>query len=1322
MSDNHAPDPLLQKIAKTRRHWKLVHALSGTLWVCVLFLALGLLCYHVDRVLALSAGARVAWNALLLGGGTLGIAGLSLLYTLRKLPDALLAERIERTFPALNERLLTVLNLFPALATSQGTLSTGFSTVLARRLVDETRKEADGLDFRRSVSKAPLRNAAFAFLMLAGITFADRAMAAEAFDNWLNRMAHPYDDVAPWANTRVWLTPDKKLIPSGEGLTVAVTTRGVAVDVATLYYRNEQDAAWKKAELRNPKPATDKEGGRVFEYHFAALSQTTLLKATANDGKSNEQKVIVEALPTLLGFQMKLHFPAYMNRPDQTLPAPNDKEKDSLTSDGNIAAPVGTKVEITATANKPLKQVELVKDKQTAGEWRTLNERATGSFEVWKDGSYALRLTDTRDFQSAPATPYEIHATPDQTPVIQVAEPTTDMDLVPNGKLPIRARATDDYGITRLGLHYTRIREDNTGAKTAIRQTAKGELALPGANGSPTADTSVAWQLASVRPLPGETVLLELAATDNDTLSGPHIGRSNLYRIHVVSLPEMQRRLKDQMEEERRALDQLRQKQIELQKALQKARTQKDNKELARTQEEQRNLAQEAKSVAQRVNDLTNRLENNNLATESEAKRRDEASKTLDNLAQQKIPAAADKIQKAQNAPARSANRAEALNQAAQTQAENRREIEKAQELLQGAPSAEQVAKDLERLAKDQRMYAEGSRSVAEDIAASQKQTGKKSLTEDQKASLDIERQKQKELRAETQKLQKNLKQMAKSASERGKKEEADALNHAAQALQQGAAVANQDKAQQALNQSQPQNAASPQDRAAAALEKAAAAAKEAQNAQGNRPLEEMRAQIEKTAEELKQMAQQQKDVAQQIAKNPNAPQNEKLAQQERALQDKAQKAAASLKAVPQAQQSLQGAQQSLKQSSQQLSQNQSQNAKSPAEKAAQQLQSAAQQAQQAAEQIKQQQMADALAGKIEEMAQTQKALRAATQRINDTRQRKTLNPVELRELGQLASRQRFLEQKSNDLADEFPSPNFKRALKTTSKQMTPATRNLNNDQPDTGADTQNAQRRAAQSLDIIAKALRQQAKGGKPESDQQDAQNDPQSQQNSPPSPENAQQYAALGDLMLAQGQQEQIRQETGKLDKARQANPDKNLNAAQQKQTEQTAGDQQETHDITQNAGQQLQNVKGAQEAIQKATQAMRNSREQLTQKQTGSPTQQAQEQASSQLNQAIQKVQEQLEQQQQQQQAQQQGAQQGTPQPSQKPGDQPDKNPFTRLADVKRGATSFPLQRNGKGFANMNQRDQRTLREGQRERVPAEYQEIVNRYYKSLAEKKR
>ena len=71
---------------------------------------------------------------------------------------------------------------------------------------------------------------------------------------------------------------------------------------------------------------------------------------------------------------------------------------------------------------------------------------------------------------------------------------------------------------------------------------------------------------------------------------------------------------------------------------------------------------------------------------------------------------------------------------------------------------------------------------------------------------------------------------------------------------------------------------------------------------------------------------------------------------------------------------------------------------------------------------------------------------------------------------------------------------------------------------------------------------------------------------------------------------------------------------------------------------------------------------------------------------------------------------------------PEGQQAQRPLPRLEGVQKGAMSAPTARNGKGFSPLSQRDQRVMRDGENERVPAEYQDLVSRYYKSLAEKKR
>lgn len=1311
-------EPLAHKLAGTRRYQKMILILAGIAWVLTVTLVIALLCYHVDKMLALSSGARVLWRTFTLIMGLLSILLLCVWAGYRRISDAHIATHVEQTFPELKERLLTSIDLIPALASPNGMTTSGFSPTLAKRLVEETRQQVQPLDFRRAISRRPFQRAFTATIVLVGVLFLDRALSAEAFDNWVKRMMNPYADIAPWADTRVWITPDKNLVPVGEGVQVTITTRGKRADHAVLLYRSIKENDWKRLELKNPAAVADSEKGSAlrFVHRFPALAQTILLSATANDGTANEQRVTVEDRPTLLGFRMILHFPTYMHRPEQIVPAPADNAKEGVTSDGNILAPVGTQIDITATANKNLEKVELFRDKKPAGDWTINKEKTQGHLGIVKNGTYALHLTDRHGFQNQDTTQYEIRAVPDQTPLVQITQPTSDLDLVPTGSLPLVARATDDYGITRMGLHYTRVREDNSGEKSTLKDVQQGDMALPGADGSPVSNASVRWELGSVRPLPGETLQFEVTATDNDTLNGPHIGRSSLYRVHIISLPEMQRRLKEQMDEEARALQQLRQKQIDVQKELQRSRINPNASKMTQTQEAQKNLAQEAQSINQRLNELTTRLENNHLATPSEVARRDQASKLLENLATTRMPKIAEKIQQAQNNGARPAEKSENLQQADQEQTASRQDIEKAQQLLQGAPNTEQIAKDLERLAKDQQMLADGSRSIAEDMQGTRRQTNKKQLTEDQKASMDIERRQQADINKETKALQENLKRLAQAAKERGQKPQAEALERATNSLQQGKVDAHQSQALQDLNKNNPADAASPQDRSASALNKALESVKEALQDMQNRGLKDTAESLERAAQRLNELSNQQKEISKQIGQKPDAATMAKLAQQEKQLQAEANKIASSLSAAPQAQQSLQSAQQSLSQSGQQLSQNQSQKAQQPAQNAQKQLQEAAKQAQRAAQQIRQQQASNEMAQKVEEILQIQRALLSATQRIHNTRQKQKLNPTELRELGQVASRQRSNEQRAKDTAADFPSPGFKRALELAAGQLDPATKNLNQDQPNTGAETQDSQRRAIQSLEIIAQALKQQAKGN------ESSNNGEQKEQNGEPTPQNAQQYAALGDLMLAQGMQKQIRQDTGKVDTARAKNPKSELNENQQKQAGQLADTQGETQSITENAGQQLNELPGVGETIRRATDQMSQSRTGLNQKETGRPTQQHQEMAATHLDQAIQKAQEQLEQQRQQQQAQNMGSQPGMPQPNMPPGNDPKKNPFTRLQAVQRGFAKAPDSTKGKGFSDLNMRDQRVLREGQQERVPAEYQDIVTRYYRSLATKKK
>jgi hypothetical protein len=1336
-------EPLEQKLAATRRWWRATRLLVGLAWTVSVVLLLGLLCYHADRALVLSAGAREAWRfgILLAGLATLLLTVARSL--LRPLPDTALAAVVERRYPVLRERLLTTIDLIPALAAPGLRLAPpAFSPTIAESLVEETRRVADGLDFRRAVSLRPLRSATFLLICTLALLALEVAFAPGAFAVWLQRMAAPRADIAPFAATRIWLTPGADILPRGEGLAVTVITKGEPADRCLLRYRldNDNTADWKSVELRpdagaggqrpgvrntDPRsplqgrlgplpqsglaiPGAQRADARQFHYRFPALAQNITLVAAANDGRSNERRVLVEDRPTLLNARLTLHYPVYMHRAPQVVPE----------STGNIAAPVGTEVEVQATANKPLRSALFAQDNGAPAPWKVDEEKAFGRVSIWKNGSYALSLTDRRGFNNPAAPRYAIRALPDQTPNVQILRPATDVDLVPDGSLPLVAHATDDYGVVRMALSYAALRSDPTKSVGSGVKIGQGALPLPNVDGSTQANVSVRWHVASVNPKPGDTLRYEVTATDNDTLRGPHVGRSLAYNVHIVSLVEMQRRLKEEMDEETRLAEQLRQRQIGAQQQLQQTSRKPDKPALANAEEMQRAVAEEAKALAERVGQLNTQLENNNLGTQSEMQRRASAEQILQNLAQQKMPAAADSIQKAgENSP-----RNPGLAQAQRQESEAKQEIEHVQQLLSRTPPADQLAAEASRLAQEQQRLADSSRALAEDMSAHtlaekirghEQKNGQADMTPDQRQGMESERRQQSETTSDTQRLQQQLQDAARTAEERGQKQEADALRRAAQHLQNDNAVGEQKQAQNSLQKNSPETAAPSQDRAAAALQKAAEAAQQAASPNGGDTPQQAAERLEQMAQQLRDMAEKQQKIADQVAQNPNAKQSRQLGQNERALQQQAGQAQRSLQDAPGAQRSLQDAQQSLGQSGKQLSQNAAPSAKSPSQNAAKQLQRAADQASRAAQQLRQQQAAAELQEQVERLARVQHGLQDSTQRLDTARKQGPLDNNAQSEMSQIADKQEQTEKETHDLSAKFPSPTFQQALRMATRQMHPATQNLKQNQPDTGDETQAAQGKAARTLDAIAQALKQQAQGGQGDQNQNGGQEGMSSQQ--------AQAQAALGDMLLSRGLQQELRDQTGSLDKARAKNKDQILTPPQQRESQQLSYGEQDAESIADQAAKSLEDMPDISKDVRDATKEMQQAGRNLFQQQTGQPTQGRQDNALRYLDAAIQKAMQQQQQQQQQQQAMQQ-ARQGAPQPGQqRPGNEPNHKAFTRLEGDQRGPTSSPDQRMG-SFSPLSPRAQRSLREGQQERVSAEYQDLVNRYYKSLAEKKR
>lgn len=1290
------PESLQAKLMAARQRWRSLLWAGGLATSFAVMTALALLSFYSDRWLVLSTTGRLGWLLALLIGAAACVLLFLVLPLRRPIPDEAVAAEVERRYPTLGERLLTTIELAHAGA------GAGVSGAMIAQLARETERLAAPLDFVRAVPTAPLRRRVPYASVAAVLLLGHLALAPDAMRAWFHRILSPTADIPIYARTLVWVTPDDTVVPRGEDVEIGVKVGGRLTEQATLHYRFE-GGPWTKAELepvptpntpiprsgktahpnvhdasaaRNPSPGNEVR----FAFKLPEIQQSVTFYATAGDGRANPRTIRVEDRPTILNVRLRLDYPAYTGRRPEAVEA----------TAGNIVAPVGTRVEVTATANKPLQEATLVEDGKARGPWTVDGETVRGGLTVTRDLNYGLRLRDRNGFDALTPPQYTIRAQPDRAPVVQVVKPGADVERTPDGALNLRITASDDYGVREMRLVY------RLGKRSASLPLPNAERSSPN-----TAQSAVRWNLAPLRLRPGDTLVYEAQARDGDTVSGPHTGRSASYRVHILSAREMAERMEAQAAQEEEALRQLIQRQKEAQSLLEKARRTPNRVEaLNQAQAAQRNVAQEAADLARRIQQTTEQMRDNNLGTPSAMQRREAAQQSLQQLAQKSMPAAADTIQRAmETRPA-----APLLADAARQEQAIREALERLAQQMSRTPTASELAQEAERLAHAQQRLAEQA-----DLAAAQMNyRSPQQMTAQERARLNALARQQADLRAQTQALQQQLQQSAREAQERGQEGASD-LQKAAQQMRQAGVPQKQSSAQRHLQSGQPSEASPQQNQAARDLQNLANRLDQIGQKQNAESLENRAERLEQAAQRLEQMAREQAQIARQTQWNPDDEMTRRLAERERNLRERAQQVAPELRDAPAAQQGISRAAQNLQQSENQLNRSSPQSATMPAQQATRELFRAAMEAREAARNLQEQQQAREMQRAVEQMAREQRALQRQTRQFDHQRQNSGLTPEQQKRAEGLAREQQRLLERGQNIAPEMPSMAFRWAMNEANRRMESASRGLQ--QQNSGEDTQRYQENAAQTLERIARSLGQQAQGEQQQS---------QSGQNGQPLSGAEQQMAdASGELQLAREMEAQIRQETGSLDRRRSRNPNRNLTAEQQRELNFLAQAQRETQRITEQAAQRLRGQPEIGQTVQRAAEEMEEVQDSLRQQQTDAPTQQRQERIVNMLDRALRQTQQAMRQQRQQMAQQGQQMQQSQQQAQAQPGNQPLQRTNAPVVQAQPGVFGKADPR-GRGFGALPPRAQQSLREGRQERVPAEYRDLVNQYYKALSER--
>ena len=1292
---------LRTKLDRARSYWRALAAVEGLGWTAGIMVIAALLCFYVDHNLILTAKQRVgAWA---LGGVLLAAAMFFLVIRAFQRPrsDEQIATLVEKRYPQLGERLLSTVEF----SHTTNPAERGLSAAMIEALGNETANATQNLDFRTAFAKEGIKRSVTGFgvtLLVFGIHLAVMPNAMGAF---FQRMLHPFADIPVWRDTRVFIEPLHGKRLKGGTLDVTVRLEGKTVPNARFRFQLAE-GAWANADLK-----ADEKG--LFHYRFANLTEDLHYFALAGDGQSNQAEIDVVDPPAVVGATLTYQFPAYQERKAETVQAPS----------AGIAAPVGTTVTVELKANKQLASANIEVEGQAPLTWAVSGDTARGQIRVMKSGNYTVKFADTDGFTNPAPQTFPIKALADQTPEVQLVEPTGDLEVVPDALVPLTINVKDDYGVGHTRVAYER---DN-GKKDMLGIGIGGPR-------EKTVGFDAKWDLAQLNLKPGDSIRYRAEAQDYDNITGPHTGKTGEYTLRIIDKGTAERRINERRAELMAALKDLirEQKYAKADVDEQKNAANPNPENIAAAESRQRALASKATDLSRQMAELNRMAETNRMATPQQMDAQKRAQQAMTNLANQNIPQAANQIAQAQpQAQATPQGAKQDLNNASAQQQEILKQLEQIQRDMQPGSPLQQLADRADRLAKAQADLQKQSQAmIPQTLGKSMEE-----LTPQQRQKLaDISAQ-QRNLEQATQQLQQDIDKAGQQASD---PQQQQGAQQASQAMRQAGIPQKQQQAAQQAQQNSLGQAATNQQQAAKDLKQVAQQLRQSSQANNSQQSQQS---LQQAMAQLGQMMQQQREAIEQTKQNPDQQQRRQLAQLERDLKRQAEEVKRQLQqlqrqapaarqaaqAMQQAQQSLQQASQSLSQPSNSPSQQQQNNQKAlqQEQNAQRQMQRAMNSAQQAQQQLQQEQDPFAeIRKELQKLSQEQKAIQGATERIDEVVKNGGLEETHKQDLQGLARRQQRLEDATQKVEKKLPTEVFKHFSERARQAMTRAEGGLKNNNP-SKSPTQLSENRAASLIDQLIKALEKDPEdnemaegggGGGGGGGQQK------------PDPELPKR---LAELRLLRAMQRSIKQETEELDAQRE--PRQPLTPEQEEQARQLAQQQESARQMAQRTAQALSRYRPLQRKVAQAGGHMEEAQGRLAKQNTGDATQQEEEKAVIQLTQAL-KMTQQIAQQQQQQQQQQQGGQQagrqqgGQPGQGQQQGSQPgqgQQGSSPAMQSVQRRTGASDPQLGGlsaidRARLNLDPRSMDSLRQAGREKKPAEYEELINRYYKALSDK--
>ncbi|GAA4411083.1 ATPase [Nibrella viscosa] len=579
---------LLQRIEEYKKRYFLNQLVKGSLMFLALVFSLYLLINTAEFFGRFSTPVRATFFfgfLLFIAGGAYYwlVQPVMSLYGLRRpLSDEEAARQIGGFFPEVGDKLVNTLQLKHMTAYEGELLTASLNQRSQQLLINRFANAIELSKNRRFLKFVMLPMALILFILLFNPSF---------FTNSSARIVQYDREFVEEAPFQFVVNNDKLQAYRNEDFKLDVQLTGNAVP-QTVYLVVDGT----RFKLENTK-------GNNFSYTFDNVQRDIDFSLEASGYKSTKYTIGLIDRPSVLSFDVKLTYPAYLNKPAE-----------QLSNVGNLLVPQGTIVTWNFTADHTDSLLLRFHPGNAVGVARKIEDNAFSlTRQINQNINYSVDLANKFASNNSNLR-YNIQVIPDRYPQITVEK---KQDTVTYNYIVLGGSINDDYGFTRLRLVANVTREGKEKPNTITRD-------IPINRSSLSQNYSFGWALDSLKLQVNDRVEYYLQVWDNDGINGPKSTRTAQLNFTVPSPEEVQKQIDQSAQKAEQQMENALNKTQGIKKDLnsieERLRTKKstdfqDKKQLADVLKKREELIQQIQQLQEQfkqTNDIQNRFSENN--------------------------------------------------------------------------------------------------------------------------------------------------------------------------------------------------------------------------------------------------------------------------------------------------------------------------------------------------------------------------------------------------------------------------------------------------------------------------------------------------------------------------------------------------------------------------------------------------------------------------------------------------------------------------------------------------------------------------------------